>query len=556
MEPQHSRREILKACSLATAATIAGSGGALSAAVTPHPAKSPAFPGLFPGLIPLPASIRSLAQKPLPLHHGMTIQFRGPAADGPPLLNYAVEKFRQNFGISLVPVYADALAGKVHVDLALEAEHATDGPAWRQAEAYRLETHSANGDVRLRATHCHGLFNGLLTLLQLAVSRKSGGAPAPVWEIPAVEIQDFPRFEWRGFMLDVSRHFFDAHEVMAVLDAMASLKLNIFHWHLTDDQGWRLPIAKYPRLTEIGAWRESIGFGLKKDQSKHYNSAGKYGGFYSPADIRTVLDYARQRHITVVPELEMPGHCSAALNAYPALDCANAVVPIPSGGIWKRRVAFCASSPRVYSFLEDVLADAAAQFPGPYLHTGGDEVAYGNWQHCPACMTLMNSLKTKSMLALQGYFEQRVADIVRRLGKAMVCWHDNPEFSPEGMIAMAWRMKSPAIAPAMARANHPVISCPQGHMYFDWLPASTPTQKVYAFEPLTPGFTPHLRPLLLGSQANLWTEHVPNLSVVWDRTFPRLCAAAEVFWTARGKRNWADFSGRLTGYRTPPAKSV
>ncbi len=552
MEPQHSRREILKACSLVTVAAMARSSRALSAVAAPYPVHLPNFPGL----IPLPATVKSLAQKPLLLHDGMTIRFRGPAADGQPLLAYAVEKFRQNFGVTLVPWHARALAEKVRVDLALEAGHATDGPAWRQAEAYRLETHNAGGGVSLRATHCHGLFNGLVTLLQLAVRRQSAGVADPVWEIPAVEIDDYPRFEWRGFMLDVSRHFFDAHEVMAVLDAMASLKLNIFHWHLTDDQGWRLAIEKYPKLTDIGAWRKSVGFGFKPDASTHYNAAGQYGGFYTPAEIRGVLEFARARHITVVPEIEMPGHCSAALHVYPELGCTGRHVPIPSHSIWKTRYAFCAGNPAVFTFLSNVLEETARLFPGPFLHTGGDEVAYSNWQNCPSCLALMKTQHIDSMPGLQGYFEKRVSDIVRKLGRSMVCWHDNPEFSPEGMIAMAWHGKSPAVGPAMAAAGHPVVPCPQGHMYFDWLPASTSVEKVYSFDPCTPGFTPKLRPLLLGSQANLWTEHVPNLSVVWERTFPRLCAAAEVFWTARGKGNWADFSGRLIGYRTPPAKSV
>ncbi len=552
MKPHHSRREILKACSLVTVAAMAPSGGVLSSVAAPDSEQS----FNYPGLIPLPATLKSFPQKPLPLHDGMTIRFRGSAVDGRPLLNYAVDKFRQNFGITLVPLHAHAPAEKVQFDLAQEAGQMMDGPAWRQAEAYHLDTYTAEGGVSLRATHCHGLFNGLVTLLQLAVSRKSGGVAHPLWEIPAVKVHDFPRFEWRGFMLDVSRHFFDTHEVMAVLDAMASLKLNIFHWHLTDDQGWRLAIPKYPKLTDIGAWRKSIGFGFQHSQTAHYNAAGQYGGFYTPADIRRVLEFARQRHITVVPEIEMPGHCSAALHVYPELGCTGQQVPIPSHSIWQTRYAYCASNPAVFTFLSNVLEETARLFPGPFLHTGGDEVAYNNWQNCPSCLALMKARHIDSMPALQGYFEQRVSDIVRKLGRSMVCWHDNPHYSPPGMIAMAWHGKSPQIGPAMAAAGHPVVPCPQGHMYFDWLPASTPTQKVYAFEPLTPGFTPHLRPLLLGSQANLWTEHVPNLSVVWDRIFPRLCAAAEVFWTARGERNWTAFSGRLTGYRTPPAKSV
>ena len=543
-----SRRRILQASGMAAAALLLRHPGRIRA----QQASTVEMPTAYRGLIPLPMAIKETGTKPFKLSGAMTLRITGPADHKKDLIHLARQKFHGQFGIHLNPVDG---GGHADFELQLGSEPLLTGPVWQQNEAYRLTTHTSNGAARVLAAHPHGLFNGLVTLLQLIRKPEPPGADA-AWLLPAVEIHDFPRFEWRGFMLDVSRHFFDADEVMAVLDAMAGLKLNRFHWHLTDDQGWRLAIDKYPKLTELGAWRQSIGFGFKKDQSTHYNAAGQYGGFYTPGDVRRVLEFARIRHITVIPEIESPGHCSAALHAYPELGCTGKPVAIPNGSIWKTRVAYCVGNPKVFTFLSNVLEETARLFPGPYLHTGGDEVAYNNWQNCPSCLAVMKAQNLHSMPALQGYFEQRVADIVRKLGRSMVCWHDNPEFSPEGMIAMAWRGKSPTVAPAMAAAGHPVISCPQGHLYFDWLPTSTPTEKVYAFDPRLAGFTPKLRPLLWGCQANLWTEHVPNLSVVWQRTFPRLCAAAEVFWTAQHRRNWTDFSRRLAGYDTPPDRPV
>ena len=553
-----SRRKVIQQ----TGATMAGLllaetiGSGVAIALSPF--KGVTAP--FPGLIPLPVSIRNLASPAFSLYNGVEID---PSHAGPKsaeLAGYLVEKARERMGLHFV-TKRTAIRGHT-ILLRLNVTPIHTGPHWQQIESYRLVVAPDGRSITIIASHAHGLFNGIVTLLQLARP-----TPGGAWEVPAVLIEDFPRLQWRGYMLDVSRMFFDANEVKQLIDAMALLKLNIFHWHLTDDEGWRLPIVKYPRLTSVGAWRPAIGFGFKPSASRQFNATGQYGGFYTRADIREVIAYAAKRHIIVVPEIEMPGHCAAAVRAYPWIACGNNAASTPPG-----YPTMDPSNPRVFDFLADILGEVAEMFPGPYVHTGGDEVDYSNWQKSPACLALIRKrqlptgsekyfwrenyvrpgkIDMKSMDALQGYFEDRVSKIVKSSGRQMISWHNSPQLSPPGMIAMDWHYKAPLVAPAMAERRHRVIRCPAGHLYFDYPLSFTSTRKVYSFNPSWPGFTPADLPWLLGAQANLWTTHVPNLSAVWQHSFPRLCAAAEVFWTPQSRCNWIEFERRMIGFNIP-----
>jgi hexosaminidase len=540
-----SRREFIKQAGAGLAGLMLvtqRSAGAMSGSPSPADAQA-----MFPGLIPLPVRIHRVTAPAFLLRNGTEIDISQAGPSGRALADYLTSTSHDRMGLQFAVTHSAGKSSSIKLHLTHQPIHA--GPHWQQKEAYELRAsaHATGHHIIISASDAHGLFNGIVTLLQLSRRRPDGA-----WEVPALHIEDWPRFQWRGYMLDVSRHFFDAREVKEIIDAMALLKLNTFHWHLTDDQGWRIDIKKYPLLTSVGAWRAGIGFGLPANASKHYNSQGQYGGFYTQTEIRDVVAYAAQRHITVVPEIEMPGHCYAAVAAYPWLGCTGKPVTIPEKDPWRTRIGYCVSKPEVYTFIHNVLGEVVELFPGEYLHTGGDEVNYSYWEQCSDCLALMRREHLPSMDALQGYFEDRVSKIVTALGKRMITWHDSPRFSPRGMVAMDWRGNTTAVAPQLAQRGHPVIQCPTDYLYFDFLPASTPVQKVYSYNPAKPGFTPSLRPWLLGAQANLWTENVPNLDVVWQRTFPRIFAAAEVFWSQEAQRHWAGFQRRLAGVYTPP----
>ena len=278
--------------------------------------------------------------------------------------------------------------------------------------------------VIIRAPHAAGLFYGVQTLLQLLPpeiysTNEVGGVK---WQAPCVEIQDWPRFKWRGFMLDVSRHFFNKSEVETVLDLMAIHKLNTFHWHLVDDQGWRIEIKKYPKLTEIGAWRPGVGFDFPSNSTTAYDASGRYGGFYTQDDIREVVKYAAARHIMVVPEIEMPGHSTAALKAYPEYSC----------GIFDG--IYDPAKEQTFHFLDDVLGEVIPLFPGKYIHIGGDEVPKDTWKKSRDCQDLMKREGLKNEDELQSWFTRRIEKIVSAHGRTMIGWS-------EILQGLAWRRK-------------------------------------------------------------------------------------------------------------------
>lgn len=419
-------------------------------------------------------------------------------------------------------------------------------------EGYELSV-TTNGVV-VRATTAAGIFYGTQSLLQLLppeiFSAQRVGTVA--WTIPCVEVSDSPRFGWRGFMLDVSRHFFTKAEVEKMLDLMAVYKLNTFHWHLVDDQGWRIEIKKYPRLTEVGAWRDSIGFGLASNSATAYDAQGRYGGFYTQREIREVVDYAAARHITIVPEIEMPGHSSAALMAYPQFACSNANILMPDkGGVFTG--VYCAGNDATFEFLANILKEVAGLFPGKYIHIGGDEVNKSNWKHCPECQARIQSLGLKDEKELQAYFISRIEKIVNEQGKNLIGWS---EIREGGLVPSAALMDWIGGGAESAGSGHDVVMTPTKYCYFDHYQSTNraaepvaiggflPLEHVYLFEPMPENLAPEFHTHVLGGQANLWTEYIPNLRKVEYMTFPRLEALSEADWSPKDERNWDDFKAR------------
>jgi hexosaminidase len=421
------------------------------------------------------------------------------------------------------------------------------------AEGYELVV--AEDSVVIRAPAPAGLFYGVQSLLQLLPAKILAAKPegSGDWTIQCVSIEDQPRFAWRGLLLDVSRHFFTKSEVEELMDLMALHKLNHLQMHLTDDQGWRIEIKRYPRLTEVGAWRKGIGFGLDPKASSAYGPDGRYGGYYTQADIRELVAYGASRHIAIVPEIEMPGHSSAALAAYPQFSCSGAGYTTDvGGGIFPG--VYCPGNEETFDFLQNVLAEVIEMFPGKYIHIGGDEVPKGNWQKCPKCQARKSAQGLKNEKELQSYFVRRIEKFINSRGRSLMGWS---EILEGGLAQNAAVMDWIGGGVEAASAGHDVVMTPTTHCYFDYYQARNqagepraiggflPLDKVYSLEPMPAELDARFQSHVLGAQGNLWTEYVPSFKHAQYMIFPRLCALAEVTWSAKDARNYADFARRL-----------
>lgn len=418
-------------------------------------------------------------------------------------------------------------------------------------EGYEL---SINPDSVVIRGEPAGIFYGVQSLLQLLpLASSNASAASKSLQIPCVQIEDQPRFKWRGLELDVARHFFTKDEVKQLIDALVIYKINTFHWHLTDDQGWRIEIKKYPRLTEIGAWRKAVGFGLDPKSTTAYGPDGRYGGYYTQDDIREVVAYAKERHITVVPEIEMPGHASAALAAYPQLSCTGGpFTPDLPGGIFDG--VYCAGNDESFSFLQDVLSEVFELFPGKYVHIGGDEVLTNNWHNCVKCQARLKQEGLKSDIELESYFIRRMEKFINSRQKNLIGWS---EIREGGLAENAAIMDWVGGAVEAATAGHDVVMSPLNDCYFDHYQSrdhSTephsiggylPLEQVYAFDPMPAKLPAQFQWHILGAQANVWTEYIPNFKHVQYMIFPRICALAEVVWSPKSSRNWEDFQQRM-----------
>ncbi|WP_256009346.1 family 20 glycosylhydrolase [Desertivirga xinjiangensis] len=411
-----------------------------------------------------------------------------------------------------------------------------------QPEGYSLLIE--NKQLRLSGDPA-GLFYGVQTLEQLvppAVTKE----PA----IPAALINDQPRFGYRGLMLDVSRHFFSIAYVKKFLDVMAHFKFNRFHWHLTDDQGWRLEIKKYPKLQTIGAWREPVD----NVKNSPFIKDGKYGGYYTQAEIREMIAYAAARHITVIPEVEMPGHSNAALASYPHLGCTEGPYEVARyGGI--SNDVYCPGKESTFDFLEDVLSEVMALFPSEYIHIGGDETPKDRWMACLNCQKRIKEEGLKDEHELQSYFVQRMEKFVNSKGRKIIGWDEILEggLAPNATV-MSWRGESGGIA--AARQHHDVIMSPYTYLYLDYnqgnpkseppaFPAFLPLSKVYSYEPLSDSLTDEEQKYIKGIQGNVWGENIREGSHSDYMTYPRALAVSEVSWSPASAKNYERFLEKL-----------
>jgi hexosaminidase len=390
-----------------------------------------------------------------------------------------------------------------------------------------------------------GMFHGLETLVQLVGMNN---------EVQCGHIyNDFPRYSWRGMHLDVCRHFFSKQEVEKYLDYLALYKFNVFHWHLCDDQGWRIEIKKYPKLTEIGSKRKQTMIGKPTKEQKF--DGKPYGGFYTQEDIKEIVAYATARHITVVPEIEMPGHSLAALAAYPQYSCTGG--PFEVGTTWGVfDDVYCAGNDSTFAFLQDILSEVCELFPGRYIHIGGDECPKVRWKVCPKCQKRIKDMKLKDEHELQSYFIQRMEQFLNSKGKQIIGWDEILEggLAPNASV-MSWRGTQGGID--AARQGHFVVMTPGKPCYFDHYQSKSktseplaiggfnPLDSVYNYEPTPKSLSGTEREFILGAQGNVWTEYITTFSQVEYMCIPRMCALSEVLWTQPEKKNYNDFISRL-----------
>lgn len=412
--------------------------------------------------------------------------------------------------------------------------------------------------VIIEAPEAIGLFYGVQSLRQLLPLKIEAQSVQPdiQWTIPSVMIKDEPRFQYRGLHLDVSRHFFPVSFIKKYIDLLALHKMNTFHWHLTDDQGWRLEIKKYPKLKEIASWRKEtlIGHGGQKP----FKYDGKpYGGFYTQEEAREIVEYAAKRYITVIPEIEMPGHATAALAAYPELGCTGGPYEvITRWGVFPD--IFCAGKEKTFEFLENVLLEVMDIFPSKYIHIGGDEAPKNRWEKCPYCQLRIQKENLKDEHELQSYFVTRIEKFLNQHGRQIIGWDEILEggLAP-GATVMSWRGESGGIK--AAKMKHEVIMTPNSHLYFDYYQANPeneplaiggfiPLEKVYSYNPIPDELSPEEAGYILGAQGNLWTEYIKTQEQVEYMTYPRAIALSEVVWTPEEKKNYYDFRNRLESH--------
>ncbi len=415
-------------------------------------------------------------------------------------------------------------------------------------EAYRISVTTSG--ITITGGGDPGVFYGIETLLQLF---PPAGA---VLSLPCCSIEDAPRFRWRGMHLDVSRHFFPAAFIRTYIDILAMHRMNVFHWHLTDDQGWRIEIRKYPELTRTGAWRvdrEDRDWGARPPQQTGEHAT--YGGYYTQDEIREIVEYARERYVTIVPEIEMPAHALAALAAYPEFSCTGGPFTVPPGSYWPISTIFCAGNEGTFSFLDDILTEVMDLFPGDYIHIGGDEADKSEWKRCPKCQARIRAEGLRDESDLQSYFMKRIESFVRSKGRRVIGWDEILDGGlPPGASVMSWRGMQGGID--AARLGHDVVMAPGSFTYLSqsqgpaaleppggggYLPLGT----VYAFEPVPDSLRADERPRILGAEGCLWSEFIATPGRAMYMLLPRLAALAEVLWTPAGERDWSDFLRRM-----------
>lgn len=419
-------------------------------------------------------------------------------------------------------------------------------------EGYKLSIDTEN--IKIEANDGAGLFYGVQSLFQLF-------PPTGKAELPFINIVDQPRFSWRGLHLDVGRHFFPVSFIKKYIDVMSHYKLNTFHWHLTEDQGWRIEIKKYPELQTVAAFRKETVIGRASSRTRnepHKFDGVRHGGFYTQEEVKEVVAYAAQRYVTVVPEIEMPGHALAALTAYPYLGCTGGPYEVATTwGVFDD--VFCAGKETTFQFLQDVIDEITPLFPGKYIHIGGDECPKTKWEKCPYCNERMKTEKLKDTHALQSYFIQRMEKYINSKGKQIIGWDEILEggLAPNATV-MSWRGEEGGIA--AAQQHHDVVMTPSKWLYLDYYQDTSkaeplaiggyvPVSKIYSYEPVSSQLKADERNYILGTQANVWTEYMTTENQVEYMVYPRAIALAEVAWSSREGRNYDDFIKRLKSHQ-------
>ncbi|MBG6130311.1 hexosaminidase [Aquimarina sp. EL_43] len=423
-------------------------------------------------------------------------------------------------------------------------------------ETYDLKVD--NNHIEITASSPSGFSYAIQTIRQLLPPKIDSKTKLEnrTWEIPNVEIKDGPRFKWRGLMLDISRHFFDKEYIKEVIDGLAMHKMNVLHLHLVDDQGWRIEIKKYPKLTKVGAWRVD-------QESLHWNARlpvkpedkGTYGGFLTQEELKEIVTYAQSRNVEVIPEIEMPAHISSAIAAYPHLSCFEKPIGVPSGGVWPITDIYCAGKESTFTFLEDVLVEVMEIFPSKYIHIGGDEATKTNWKKCQHCQKRIAEEGLQNEEELQSYFVKRMEKFINSHGKKLVGWDEILEggLAPDATV-MSWRGVKGGLE--AAAQGHDVVMTPGTHCYFDHyqgpqneeplaIGGYTPLSKVYQFDPIVDSMTAEEAEHVLGGQANLWSEYIPTKEHSQYMIYPRLAALSEAVWSAKNQKDWDDFSNRM-----------
>ena len=471
------------------------------------------------------------------------------------------EWLKERLAVTGLPVSIAGANEKADISLSLNKNaNATIG-----MEGYQL-TSSANG-ISISANQAAGLFYGAQTLLQLLPSAIESKSPAKniSWSVPAVDITDYPRFGWRGLMLDVSRHFFGVKEVKEFIDDMAAYKYNLLHLHLTDDQGWRIEIKSLPKLTSVGAWRVDKTGTFGTFSKPEPNEPRTSGGFFTQNDIKEIVQYAKDRFINVMPEIDMPGHSLAAIAAYPELTCTPGTYQVNSGEqfmVWPPSGHFyglldntlCPAKEKTFEFIDKVFTEVAQLFPFEYIHMGGDETARNFWEKSDLIKALMKKENLKNLDEVQSYFVKRVEKIINSKGKKMIGWDEilDGGLAPNAAV-MSWRGMKGGIE--AAKLGHEVVMSPTTFAYIDYMQgdamleppvyATLRLSKAYEFEPVPEGVEAKF---IKGGQANLWTEQIYNMRHLRYMTWPRGFAISESLWSPKSKKNWNNFYKKVESH--------
>ncbi|WP_311416030.1 beta-N-acetylhexosaminidase [Hoylesella shahii] len=486
-------------------------------------------------VVPLPKSVVMVKGQPFNLTSATTIVYEGTNPEMKRNARFLSEYIQQSTGIKTTLLdKRDKKAAAIVLVI---------NPKVQGDEAYRLTVN--NKQITIAASTPAGVFYGIQTLRK-SLPVQTNGADIT---LPAVDIADAPRFGYRGMMLDCGRHFFPVSFVKKFIDILAMHNMNVFHWHLTEDQGWRLEIKSHPELTAKSSMRSGtvIGHNATVDDSI------PHGGFYTQQEARDIVEYARQRHITVIPEIDMPGHTLAALAAYPELGCTGG--PYEVGHRWGvYKDVLCLGKESTYKFVQDVIDEVVDIFPAKYFHIGGDESPTVMWEKCPNCLQKAKDENT-DIKHLQQYFTNRIEKYLNSKGKSIIGWDEILEGKiNQSATIMSWRGVEPGLK--AAKQGHDVIMTPSSHVYFDHYQAKetkhepdaiggcSPVEKVYSYEPLPETLDAEAKNRIKGVQANLWTEYIPFTTQAEYMVLPRMAALAEVQWTPAGQKNFDNFSKR------------